>query len=135
MSKAQAVDPLKYTLTESEIKDEKVLESEGNKGTCMIEIVKFHPIDPDKDKYGKLKKGITGQLQITLSNAKMDHDMTAYLNFKPGGLTSKYPLRRLMDAAGVKTVEELNGESVDVYVAHEDTNGSKWIDWKFTPPA
>lgn len=138
MTKAQEVDPLDYKPSAAEASGEKVLVAEGNKGTCMIEIEKFWAIDPDNDPYGKLKKGVTGRFQIKLSNPKLDQDMVAFLNHKPGGLTEHYPLWKLMFAVFGKdmdkhSVRDLNGEKVSVYVSHETANGKKFVDWKFTP--
>jgi len=115
-----AADILSKTV--SEASDEKVLTAEGTYNNCTIgEIKAFEPHEKSKE------KGVEARLLINFDCNDYDGDLSTFMNAK-AKLHPKATLAKLMkavwpmdDERATKAIADLEGQSVNVSVFHEET--------------
>ena len=134
MSEFDADSILNSTVSADEFDGKKPLAAEGTYPACLIQDVEaFEP-----NEFGKAK-GVKARLRVKFECPSKDGELSTYLNYKDNNHARSTYMKLIKalwpdkDEAVTKTPRDMVGQTVDVFVSHEDGDYGAWADFKFTP--
>ena len=123
-------------ITNDEYEGKKSLTPEGNYPNCTVTAVKAY--EPHEK---AAERGVEARLLVQFDCPSFDGELSTFINYKRP-LHARATFTKLVkavwadkDVALTKTPRDLEGQSVNVTVFHDDGDYGKWAEFRFTPVA
>lgn len=134
MTEFDADSILNTTISADEFDGKKPLAPQGTYPACLItDVTAYEP-----NEWG-VKKGVKARLLVKFECPTKDLQLSTYLNFKEVN-HARSTYMKLMKAlwpdkaeATTKTPRDFVGQTVDIFISHEDGDYGAWAEFKFTP--
>lgn len=133
MSDFDADAILNTPITKAEQEGKKPLAPEGSYPGCLI--TDITPFPPNEKFDGD---DVTARLRFRFECPTKDIKLEKFMKFKASGNHARSTYMKCAKAifpngAEDKTPNDFVGQTVDIFITHEDMNGNVWEDYKFTP--
>jgi|TARA_R100000482_G_C5101853_1_gene136036 hypothetical protein len=134
MSEFDVDSILNATVSSEEFEGKKPLAAEGTYPGCLIKSVDAY----EPNEFGKAK-GVKARLRFKFECPSKDIELSHYINYKDVN-HARSTYMKLVKAlwpnkedAVSKTTRDMIGQTVDIFVSHEEGDYGAWADYKFTP--